>query len=68
VLVVDDASRLWKRDVEILRTERGRVIVGSGLSPGERICVSPLRAVTDGMRVRVAGDASEGRELAGADS
>ncbi len=73
VLVVDDDSRLRIRDVEVLRTERGRVIVGAGLSPGERVCISPLRAVTDGMRVRVAGDASEGDapgpgELVGAGS
>lgn len=64
VLVVDAESRLQVRDVDLLRTEPGRVIVSSGIQAGERVCVSPLRAVTDGMRVRVAGDASEGRELA----
>lgn len=68
LLVVDDDSRLEIRDVEILRTEQERVIVGRGLRDGERVCVSPLRIVTEGMRVRVASDASEDRELAGAGS
>ena len=68
VLVVDDDSRLRMRDVEVLRSERDRIVVGSGLNPGERVCISPLRVVTEGMRVRVAGDAGEGEEIAGAGS
>jgi RND family efflux transporter MFP subunit len=68
VLVIDDDSRLRMRDVEVLRSEPGRIVVGKGLRPGDRICVSPLRVVTDGMRVRVAGDAGEGEEIAGAGS
>jgi RND family efflux transporter MFP subunit len=64
VLVVDQELRLRFRDVDLLRTEHGRVIVSDGLQPGERVCISPLRAVTDGMRVRIAeGTASS--ELAG---
>jgi len=54
VLVLDTESRLRFRTVEVLRTERDRVIVGAGLEAGERVCVSPLRAVTDGMFVEVA--------------
>ncbi len=54
VLVVDAESRLRFRAVEILRTERDRVIIGAGLEPGERVCISPIRAVTDGMFVEVA--------------
>jgi RND family efflux transporter MFP subunit len=53
VLVVDDESRLRFREVEVLRTEHEHVVVGAGLEAGDRVCVSPLRAVTDGMRVRV---------------
>ena len=33
------------------------VLVDDGLAAGERICVSPLEIATDGMLVRVAGDA-----------
>ncbi len=56
VLVVDDALRLRQREVEVLRWERERVVLGAGLAAGERVCVSPLRAVVDGMRVRVQDD------------
>ncbi len=67
VLVVDDDSRLRVRQVEVLRRERERVILGSGLVAGERICVSPLRAVVDGMRVRIVEDQAEvSPSLAGA--
>jgi RND family efflux transporter MFP subunit len=54
VLVVDDDNRLRLRRVEVLRRSADRAIVRSGLANGERICLSPLVAVTDGMRVRVA--------------
>jgi multidrug efflux pump subunit AcrA (membrane-fusion protein) len=58
VLVVDEESRLEFRPVEVLRSEREQVVIGDGLTAGERVCVSPLRAPVDGMRVRVAGDAA----------
>jgi len=65
VYLIDHQARLRFRDVEVLRAERGRVVIGGGLSPGDRVCVSPLSAVIDGMKVRVI-DADE--ELAGAGS
>jgi RND family efflux transporter MFP subunit len=52
VLVVDGNDRLRFRQVEVLKTDRERVIVSSGLADGERICLSPLEAVVDGMKVR----------------
>jgi RND family efflux transporter MFP subunit len=51
VLVVDADDRLRFRAVEILRTERDRVLVRAGIADGERVCVSPLQIVVDGMRV-----------------
>ncbi len=56
VYVVDPEGRLRYRKVEVLRTERDRFIVGSGLEAGDRVCTSPLQAVLDGMRVRVIED------------
>ena len=53
VLVVDDQDRLRFRKVEVLRVERERVVIGAGLVPGERVCISPLVGVVDGMLVRV---------------
>ncbi len=54
VAIIDGDSRLRYRRVEVVRAERERVIIASGLSDGERVCVSPLDAVVDGMMVRVA--------------
>jgi RND family efflux transporter MFP subunit len=59
VLVVDAESRLRVRPVEVLRTEREQVLIGAGLAPGERIALTPLQAVVDGMAVRVAGAGGE---------
>jgi multidrug efflux pump subunit AcrA (membrane-fusion protein) len=53
VLVVDDSMRLRFRPVEVLRAQRGEVVIGAGLAEGDRVCVSPLQAAVDGMRVRV---------------
>lgn len=57
VLVVDSDNRLNVVDVEVLRTQPGQILVGSGLTAGQRVCVSPLEVVVDGMRVRVAEEA-----------
>ncbi len=54
VLVVDGDSRLRFRDVEVLRLEGERAVIGDGLSAGETVCVSPLDVATDGMKVRTA--------------
>jgi RND family efflux transporter MFP subunit len=57
VLVVDGENRLRIRPVEVLRAEDQTVIIGSGLEEGERVSVSPLDVVVDGMLVRVTGTA-----------
>lgn len=49
---VVDGRELEVRDVRVLRRERDRVYVGSGLAPGESVVTSSLEAVTDGMTVR----------------
>ena len=56
VLVVDADERLRFRAVGILRSTRDEVIVSSGLNDGDRVCLSTLAAVTDGMRVRIVED------------
>lgn len=53
VLVVDGDSRLRFRDIELARATRDAVVVRAGLTDGERVVVSALDAVTDGMAVRV---------------
>lgn len=51
VLVVDDDNRLRFRAVELLRVYGDEAFISGGLRKGERISISPLQAVVDGMRV-----------------
>jgi RND family efflux transporter MFP subunit len=51
VLVVDDADRVRFRDVDIVRMRGATVLVGAGLEPGERVVISALDSVVDGMAV-----------------
>ena len=52
VYVVDAGDRLRFRSVEVLRARRVDVIIGSGLEPGDRVCISPMAAAVNGMAVR----------------
>jgi len=52
VWVVDKNGRLSFRKVKIARFSGDRVILRSGLSDGEAVGVSSIKAVTDGMIVR----------------
>ncbi len=62
VLVVDGDGRLRFRDVEVLRLDGEQAVIAAGLEAGERVCVSPLDVVTDGMEVRTVEDeGTEGR-------
>jgi RND family efflux transporter MFP subunit len=52
VLVVDDENRLRFLPVTVVRADRDEVVIGEGLRGGERVCVSTIETVTDGMAVR----------------
>jgi RND family efflux transporter MFP subunit len=52
LLVVDQEDRLRFRKVKILRVEYDDVLVSGGLVAGERVCISPLQVVVDGMKVK----------------
>ena len=56
VLIVDDDGRLRYRQVDILRSTTEYVLVRSGLAEGERVSISALDAVIDGMTVQIAED------------
>ncbi|MCZ6635477.1 MAG: efflux RND transporter periplasmic adaptor subunit [bacterium] len=56
VLVVSN-GRLHFRTIGIVRADAEQIIVRSGLSNGEQVCLSPLDAVVDGMRVRMVSEA-----------
>lgn len=51
VLVVDEEDRLYHRDITPLRLYEDKVIVQAGLVTGERVCISQIQTVIDGMRV-----------------
>jgi RND family efflux transporter MFP subunit len=67
VWVVDDESRLRFREVELARATRDHIIVRSGVQQGERVCLTSLEAVTDGMRVRTV-DEMKAEKDGGADA
>lgn len=63
ILVIDREDRLRERKVEILRIDGDDVLIVGALEPGERLCVSPLQVVVDGMRViPIADDEAPARE------
>lgn len=55
-VLVATENRLVYRPVEVVRTLSDEVVIGSGLEPGELVCVSNLETVVDGMRVRTVAD------------
>lgn len=56
VWVVDENGRLRFRKVHVARLQGNEVLVKSGLEDGEMVVTTPLKAVTDGMAVRVVGE------------
>jgi len=61
VVVVDGEGRAHLRRVELLQRLTDRVLIRSGLEPGERVVISPLALTVEGMRVEVeAAAAPEG--------
>ena len=52
---LDGEDRLSIQEVRVLRTEPGRVVVRADELSGQRVIVSPLEIVTEGMRVRDLG-------------
>ncbi len=51
VWVLDEEDRLRRRAVEVLRLAGGDAVIGSGLISGERVVLSSLDFVTEGMLV-----------------
>jgi len=62
ILIVDKENRLHRRTVDIYRAEREEVIIRSGLKTGDRICLTPLETVVEGMQVRVIGSEKKDKD------
>jgi RND family efflux transporter MFP subunit len=58
VWILDAEDRLRIRDVEVLRLAGSSMVIGGGLADGERVIVSALDFVSEGMRARPQEDAS----------
>ena len=56
VLVIDVENRLHFRTVDVLRADFETVIIRSGLSEGELVCLSALETVVEGMEVRMVNE------------
>lgn len=52
VLVVDSDNRLHFRQISLLRLEHDEMLIRDGLSEGERVCISPMQTVVEGMLVQ----------------
>lgn len=61
VWVVDQENRINFRQVDVARIEGEKVLVRGGLKDGDTVVLSPLKAVSDGMAVRVANEAEGDR-------
>ena len=55
VLIVDQDNRLRFRTVELLRLFQDKVLISAGLTKGDRVCLSPIQTVIDGMPVEPIG-------------
>ena len=53
VMVIDDNDKLHFRDVAVFKLSDDDVLISEGLTSGERISISPLQFVVEGMPVTV---------------
>jgi multidrug efflux pump subunit AcrA (membrane-fusion protein) len=61
VAVIGDGDKLSLRDVELLRATRENVVIGAGLEDGDRVVLTRLDALIDGMSVRLSPDGGGSR-------
>lgn len=59
VWIVDSEDKLEIRGVTTVRKERDEIIVGEGLSEGERIILSTIAGAADGMKLRPVEEGAE---------
>ncbi len=53
VFVVDEENRLRPREVSVIYRTRKEVWVNNGLLDGDRICITPIEVVADGMQILI---------------
>ena len=67
VWVIDQQGKLRIRQVQVARAGIEQAVITDGLASGDRVCISNLQYVTDGMAVRVEGDPVPAAEKSGPD-
>lgn len=53
VYIIDSENRLRFQTVEVLRIAQDKVFITSGLTKGDKVCVSPLDSAVNGMAVKL---------------
>jgi RND family efflux transporter MFP subunit len=56
LLIVDAQNELHRRSVEVLRIDRDEVLVRAPLAAEDRVVVSPIQVIVEGMRVQPVAD------------
>ncbi len=62
ITIIDKDNRLRRQAVEILKKNKESVIVGSGVKAGQRVLMSFLETVVDGMRVRTSDQVQDQKQ------
>lgn len=62
VYIVDDNNKLQRREVNILRAEPGYTIIDQGLENGDRVVLTKLDLMTNGMDVSVSSPSASSEE------
>ena len=52
VRVIDEEDRLRERRLTIIKRNGTDMVVGAGISDGDRVCLTPLEIFVPGMKVR----------------
>ena len=63
IFVVDTENRLRRRRVDIAWRDADNVVVARGLSPQERVSLTPLPFAADGVLVRIEGEETEAAQV-----
>ena len=64
LLIVDEEDRLRFRPIEALRVQDEELLVSRGLSAGDRVCISEIQTVVEGMNVLPLAEPEVGAAIA----
>ncbi|MEC8043110.1 MAG: efflux RND transporter periplasmic adaptor subunit [Verrucomicrobiota bacterium] len=62
VLVVDNENRLHTREVSVIHRTDKEAWVTSGLTDGEKVCITPIEIISEGMQVKMVNPVEDTNE------